>query len=72
MRTLGRSWRAGSSGRKMAGIGLAIGGAWVVVRILPLWIWPVGLGLWLVWAGLGPLIVGGLMCWLGWRLFSEA
>jgi hypothetical protein len=40
-----------------------------VIKVLPLWMWPLGMGLWLVWAGLGPVVVGGAMVWAGWRLW---
>lgn len=43
----------------------------MVIRVLPLWVWPVGMGLWLLWAGLGPLVVGGAMVWAGWRMLSS-
>ncbi len=43
----------------------------MVIRVLPLWVWPVGMGLWLLWAGLGPLVVGGAMVWVGWRMLSS-
>jgi hypothetical protein len=59
-------------GERVLGAALAVGGGLLVIRILPFWIWPVGMGLWLVWAGLGPLLVGGVMVWLGWRLFRAA
>jgi hypothetical protein len=61
--------RRSSPGRKWAGVALAVGGGWLVVRVLPFWIWPVGMGLWLLWAGLGPLVVGGALVWVGWRLW---
>ena len=52
--------------------GVLAGGAGVflIIKVLPLWIWPFGIGLWLLWAGLGPVVVGGLLLWIGWRLLT--
>lgn len=70
MGPLRRVGRRRSPGQKIAGAGLAMGGAVLAIRIWPLWIWPLGMGLWLVWAGLGPLLIGGAMVWVGWRLWT--
>lgn len=65
----GLRFRGGGS-QKFWGIAAAIAGALLILKVLPLWIWPFGIGLWLLWAGLGPLVVGGALIWLGWRLLS--
>ena len=49
---------------------MAAAGVLLVVKVLPFWIWPVGLGLWLVWAGLGPLVMGAVLVWVGVRLIA--
>ena len=41
--------------RKGGGIILAVGGAVLVIRILPLYLW--------------PLLVGMLFIWVGWQLY---
>ncbi|MGC8487269.1 MAG: hypothetical protein ACP5QO_03475 [Clostridia bacterium] len=52
------------------GVGLAAAGVLLVVKVLPLWMWPVGLGLWLLWAGLGPLVMGAALVLVGVRLMT--
>lgn len=54
----------------MGGAGMVVGGAVLIVKLMPLGLWPLGVGLWLVWAGMGPLIAGGFLIWLGWRMLS--
>lgn len=49
---------------------MVVGGAVLIVKLMPLGLWPLGVGLWLVWAGMGPLIAGGFLIWLGWRMLS--
>jgi hypothetical protein len=49
---------------------MAVGGGYLVVHGFPVWIWPVGMGLWLLWAGLGPLLAGGVLVLWGWRLLA--
>lgn len=72
MRPLGRSWGSPyrSPARRLVGVGLGVGGLVLLVKILPLGVWPLGVGLWLVWSGLGPILVGGAMVWIGWRMLS--
>lgn len=41
--------------RKCGGILMAVGGIFLVVRTLPLYLW--------------PLALGGLFIWLGWQLY---
>lgn len=70
---IGSKWpRRASQRQRVVGAGLAVAGGFLVIRAFPLWMWPVGMGLWLLWAGLGPLLVGGGMVWLGWRLLRQA
>lgn len=70
MRPIRGSWRARRQmPYKLGGAGLALVGGVLIVKILPVWIWPLGVGLWLMWAGLGPIMMGGLLIWLGYRLF---
>lgn len=57
---------------KLWGVGIAIAGALLIFKVLPLWIWPFGVGLWLLWAGLGPLVIGGALIWAGWRILSAS
>ncbi|MCY0897708.1 MAG: hypothetical protein OWU33_02020 [Firmicutes bacterium] len=59
------------SSQKLWGIMIGAGGGFLIIKVLPLWIWPFGIGLWLVWAGLGPLAVGGALIWVGWRLLRR-
>ncbi|MCY0877905.1 MAG: hypothetical protein OWU84_03040 [Firmicutes bacterium] len=59
------------SSRKIWGAAIAAGGGFLIIKVLPLWIWPFGIGLWLLWAGLGPLAVGGALIWMGWRLLRR-
>lgn len=73
MRSLRYSWRyRRRSPMKWSGVAVAIGGALLILKVFPLWIWPFGIGLWLLWAGLGPLVMGGLLIWLGWRILSAS
>lgn len=58
-------------GRRITGIGLALGGSVIVIKVFPLWIWPVVVGLWVFFAGLIPVAVGLGLIWLGWRLVSH-
>ncbi|MCL5972554.1 MAG: hypothetical protein M1499_08355 [Firmicutes bacterium] len=70
MRPIRGSWRARRQlPYRLGGVGLALVGGVLVIKVLPIWAWAVGIGLWLVWAGLGPLLVGGLLIWVGYRLF---
>lgn len=64
-----RSWGRSRS-KRLWGIPVAAMGAFIIFKVLPLWIWPFGIGLWLLWAGLGPLVMGGALIWIGWRLLS--
>lgn len=70
-RRSGLDFRRSRPKRLIWGGAAGIGGALLILKVLPLWIWPFGLGLWLVWAGLGPLAVGGALIWIGWRLLSS-
>lgn len=73
LRRIGSSgWPSRSGPRWLGGSGLALGGALLIFKVFPVWIWPLGLGLWLMWAGLGPIVVGGALIWLGWRLLSSS
>lgn len=45
-------------------------GAFVAIKVVPLGLWPVGVGLWLVWAGIGPCLAAAALIWLGWRLIT--
>jgi uncharacterized membrane protein len=58
--------------RRLVAAVCALVGGILVVRLLPVSLWPLGIGLWLVWAGLGPVLVGGAMIWVGWRLWQGA
>ena len=73
MRPLRKTWRSPrrTKTEHWIGVGIGIAGAVLVIKIVPLWIWPLGVGLWLVWSGLGPVIVGAAMIWIGWRLVSQ-
>lgn len=57
--------------RRLGGAGLVAAGGILIVKILPLWIWPLAVGLWLVWAALGPVILGLALLWLGWRVLTR-
>lgn len=72
MRSLGRGWRLSRRppAHRLLGIGLGAAGLLLLVKIVPLGVWPLGVGLWLVWSGLGPILVGGAMVWIGWRMLS--
>lgn len=71
MRTFRYTWmRRGSSAKKTWGIIFGLAGAVLIIKILPLWIWPFGIGLWLLWAGLGPLVAGGALIWIAWRMLT--
>ena len=72
MRARSKAWRSANqrAGHRWIGVGLAAAGVLLVVKVLPLWIWPVGLGLWLLWAGLGPLVIGALLVLVGMRLIA--
>lgn len=63
-------WQRRGGRPKLVGAGLMLGGALVVVKVGPLALWPVGMGLWLLWAGLGPVVVGGALVWAGYRLLA--
>ncbi len=56
--------------RRLIGMGVGLTGAILIVKIFPLWLWPLGVGLWLMWSGLGPILIGLAMIWAGWRLVS--
>lgn len=56
--------------RRVWGVAAGAAGVLLIIKVLPLWIWPFGIGLWLLWAGLGPIVVGGLLVWIGWRLLT--
>lgn len=47
--------RTGLIFRKSGGIVLAVGGAALVIRVLPLYLW--------------PLLLGALLIWGGWQLY---
>ncbi|MCL6562132.1 MAG: hypothetical protein K6U87_03895 [Firmicutes bacterium] len=71
MRTIRYRWHRHGRGRvRLVGVALIVAGAIVLIKIVPLGLWPVGIGLWLVWAGLGPLLAAGALIWLGWRLIA--
>jgi len=63
-------WTRGQ--RRVLAVACALAGALLVIRLLPVALWPLGVGLWLVWAGLGPVLVGSAMMWFGWRLWQGA
>jgi len=65
-----RRWPRRGSGPRWAGVALVVAGGLLVIKVSPLWIWPLGMGLWLLWAGLGPLLVGGALVWLGYRMLA--
>lgn len=69
-----RTWRSEGQTewlRRGLGIGMAIVSVDVVIRTLPWLIWPVGMGLWLFWAGLGPLALAGALVWVGWKISRQ-
>lgn len=68
MRPLRYSWRRRPMSTKFGGAGVSLAGAVLIIKVLPFWIWPVGIGLWLVWSGLGPVVIGALLVWIGWRI----
>ena len=63
-------WQRRGGRPKLVGAALMSGGALAVVKVGPLALWPVGMGLWLLWAGLGPVVVGGALVWAGYRLLA--
>lgn len=66
-----RRWPHSRRGRRwLPGGALVLAGTLLIVKIFPLLIWPLGIGLWLLWAGLGPLFVGAFLIWLGWYIVS--
>lgn len=73
MHLLDRTWRSPKRLRsqRFIGVGLGLGGVLLIIKILPLWIWPLGVGLWLVWSGLGPIVIGAGLIWAGWHLVSQ-
>ena len=73
MRLFRYGWRYRGPGRgpkKLGGVAVAAAGTLLILKVLPIWIWPFGVGLWLLWAGLGPLVIGGALIWVGWRMLS--
>ncbi len=69
----GSRWpRRAAPAQRVLGVGLVAAGGFLVIRAFPLWMWPVGMGLWLLWAGLGPVVVGMGLAWVGWRLVRQA
>ncbi len=72
MRPLRRGWITSRQRlyRRLMGVGVGLSGAVLIIKIFPLWLWPLGVGLWLVWSGLGPILIGAAMIWAGWRLVS--
>ena len=60
-----------SNKHRICGVATVAAGGLIIIKVLPLWIWPFGIGLWLLWAGLGPIVVGGVLIWLGWRLLAD-
>lgn len=67
----GWSWQRRRGGPpKVVGAGLLLAGGLLVVKVGPLALWPVGMGLWLLWAGLGPVLVGGALVWAGYRMLA--
>ncbi len=72
MRALGRRWRPSryTGVHRLTGFGLGAAGLLLLIKIVPIGIWPLGVGLWLVWSGLGPILVGGALVWIGWRMLS--
>jgi hypothetical protein len=69
MRGFRRYGRRGG-GPKLLGGAMVLSGGLLVIKISPLWIWPLGMGLWLLWAGIGPLVVGGALVWAGYRMMA--
>ena len=63
-------WQRHGGAPKLAGAGLVLAGGLLVVKVGPLAMWPVGMGLWLLWAGLGPVVVGGALVWAGYRMLA--
>jgi hypothetical protein len=51
-------------------MGLALAGSVIVIKVFPLWIWPVIVGLWIFLAGMVPVLVGMGLIWIGWRFLS--
>lgn len=60
-----------SNKHRIWGVAAALAGGLIIIKVLPLLIWPFGIGLWLLWAGLGPVVVGGVLIWVGWRLLAD-
>lgn len=60
-----------SNKHRIWGVAAALAGGLIIIKVLPLLIWPFGIGLWLLWAGLGPIVVGGVLIWVGWRLLAD-
>ncbi len=72
MRSHRYDWYFRHSGhRRVWGLALGGLGALLIIKVLPMWIWPFGIGLWLLWAGLGPIVVGAGLIWVGWRLLAQ-
>lgn len=68
-----RGWSRGprrGGAPKLAGAGLVLAGGLLVLKVGPWALWPVGMGLWLLWAGLGPIVVGGVLVWAGYRMLA--
>ncbi len=63
-------WQRRGGPPKLVGAGLVVAGGLLVVKVGPLALWPVGMGLWLLWAGLGPVVVGGALVWAGYRMLA--
>jgi hypothetical protein len=71
MRSVRRGLNFGTNGpRRIWGMVAAGSGSLIIIKVLPLWIWPFGIVLWLLWAALGPIVVGGILIWVGWRLLA--
>lgn len=68
VRTIRYAWRRRRASARLGGIGAATAGIMLILAVLPFWIWPVGIGLWLLWSGLGPVVIGVLLIWVGWKI----
>ncbi len=63
-------WQRRGGRPKIVGAGLVLAGGLLVIKVCPWALWPLGMGLWLVWAGLGPLLIGGVLVWAGYRMLA--
>lgn len=63
-------WQRRGGQPKLVGAGLVLAGGLLVIKVWPWALWPLGMGLWLVWAGLGPILIGGVLVWAGYRMLA--